>query len=107
LSIIIKEDTMSIASPPIRETRERYTSPFVVPPGEVLEEKINEMGLSTEEFAQRIGMSTEALVQLFKGRLLLSSAVASRLELTTGIPADYWKRAEANYRRKLENLENE
>ena len=98
---------MSIALPPIRETRETYTSPFVVPPGEVLEEKINEMGLSTEEFAERIGMSTEALVQLFKGRLLLSFAVASRLEHVTGIPADYWNRAEANYRRKLENLGNE
>ena len=98
---------MPIALPPIREIRETYTSPFVVPPGEVLEEKINEMGLSTEEFAERIGMSTEALVQLFKGRLLLSSAVASRLERTTGIPADYWNRAEANYRRKLEKLGKE
>ena len=86
---------------------EYTSSPFVVPPGEVLEEKINEMGLSTEEFAGRVGMSTEALVQLFKGRLFLSFAVASRLERATGIPADYWNRAEANYRRKLENLENE
>ena len=84
-----------------------YTSPFVIPPGEVLEEKINEMGLSTEEFAERVGMSTEALVQLFKGRLFLSPAVASRLEHTTDIPADYWNRAEANYRRKLAKLENE
>jgi len=84
-----------------------YICPFVVPPGEVLEEKINEMGLSTEEFAGRIGISTEALVQLFKGRLSLSSGLAARLERVTDIPADYWNRAETNYRRKLENLKME
>ena len=95
---------MSIASPSIRET---YTCPFVVPPGEVLEEKINEMGLSTEEFALGVGVSTETLVQLFKGRLPLSRGMASRLEDATDIPADYWNRAEANYRRKLENLGEE
>ena len=95
---------MSIAPPSIRET---YTCPFVVPPGEVLEEKINEMGLSPEEFALGVGISTEALVQLFKGRLPLSRGMASRLEDATDIPADYWNRAEANYRRKLENLGEE
>jgi HTH-type transcriptional regulator/antitoxin HigA len=92
---------MSIAPPPIRET---YTCPFVVPPGEILEEKINEMGLSTEEFAGRIAATTEALVQLFKGRLPLSTNLAFRLECATGIPADYWNQAEANYRLKLANM---
>jgi addiction module HigA family antidote len=88
-------------------TNETYTCPFVVPPGEILEEKINEMGLSTEEFAKRLGMSTEALVQLFKGRLPLSPDMASRLEEATDIPAAYWNQAETHYRQKLENLGNE
>ena len=89
---------MPLAPPKIKET---YTCPFVVPPGEILEEKINEMGLSTEGFAERIGMPTEALVQLFKGRLALSPGIAANLERATSIPADYWNRAEANYRQKL------
>ncbi len=95
---------MSIA--PFR-TKYPYVSPFIVPPGEILEEKINEMGLSTEEFAGQVGLSIEALVQLFKGRLPLSTVVAAKLETTTGIPADYWNRAEGSYRKKLAELEGE
>ena len=90
---------MSLVPPKIKEA---YTCPFVVPPGEVLEEKINEMGLSTEEFARQVGISIDALVQLFKGRLALSPGMAVKLEDATGIFVDYRNRAEANDRRKLE-----
>lgn len=84
-----------------------FVSPFIVPPGEILEEKINELGLSTEEFAEQIGMSVDALVQLFKGRLALSETLATNLEAATEIPVEYWNRAEWAYRTKLTKLENE
>lgn len=86
------------------ETKQVFVSPFIVPPGETLEEKLNEMGADLEAFAEEIDCSVEALVQLFKGRLPLSQEIAVKLEKGTQIPADYWNRAEAIYRQKLEAL---
>ncbi len=90
-----------------KTTKVPFVSPFIVPPGETLGEKISEMGMNVEDFADKAGMSVEALIQLLKGRLPLSPNIAAKLEETTAIPADYWNRAEANYREKLEKLGTE
>lgn len=91
---------------PRPRSKQPLVLPFIVPPGEILEEKINEQGWSLEEFADKVEMSIEAVVQLVKGRLPLSEAIAMKLESATDIPADYWNRAEQSYRSKLNQLEN-
>ncbi len=90
-----------------KDTKVPFLSPFIVPPGETLGEKISEMGLNVEDFADQVGMSVEAVIHLLKGRLPLTPHIAVKLEKATRIPVDYWNRAEANYREKLGKLDLE
>jgi HTH-type transcriptional regulator/antitoxin HigA len=71
-------------------------------PGEMLEEKISEMGTSIVEFAQTCGISLETLQGIVEAKIPLTPAIANKLETVTKIPTAYWLRYEKNYRKNLE-----
>ncbi len=72
---------------------------YIIPvaPGEILEEKLGEMGMSKEEFAQKSGLPVEAAELLFAGRLPITESLAATLEAITLIPADNWNSYEKGY----------
>ena len=76
---------------------------YIIPvaPGEILEEKLGEMGMSKEEFAQRSGLRIEAVELLFVGRLPITESLAKTLESITQIPVDNWIRYERGYHADL------
>jgi addiction module HigA family antidote len=61
-----------------------------VHPGEILREKLAEMGLSGSEAANRMGVSQPHLAQLLSGRTGVGPATAIKLETLTGISAQMW-----------------
>ena len=73
---------------------------YIIPvaPGEILEEKLGEMGMSKEEFAQKSGLPIEAVELIFTGRLPITESLAETLEAITQIPVDNWNRYEKGYR---------
>jgi len=68
-----------------------HTPNYVIPamPGEILEEKLSEMGMSAEQLAGQIGLPLEQVLLLFKGAIPLTSNIAGKLEAVTEIPTDH------------------
>ncbi len=78
-----------------------YEPDFVTSPGEILEEKLEELGISHAELAERIGRTEEAVNEIVKAKAPLLPKIAVELECVRGIPARFWNNAEANYRQFL------
>jgi HTH-type transcriptional regulator/antitoxin HigA len=77
------------------------------PPGDTIQETIDEMGMSQAELAERIGRPKEKLNDVIKGRESISTETAFRLEKVLGIPASFWLNREAEYRREVYEIEQQ
>ncbi len=82
-----------------------YEPDFVTPPGEILEEKLEELGMSQAELAERIGRTKKTVNEIIKAKAPLLPETAIQLERVLGIPARFWTNAEANYRQFLARQE--
>ena len=71
---------------------ERLTPRRAVHPGEILREEMRERGISTDDFARRLGMSSRNLHNFLRGDLPLSKDLAQKLEQNLAIPAPVWQR---------------
>jgi HTH-type transcriptional regulator / antitoxin HigA len=79
---------------------------YAVPPGETLQELLEERGMSQRDLARRAGLSPKHVNKLLHGLVPLSPDVAVRLERVTGAPARFWNQREANYRSDLERIQS-
>ena len=71
---------------------ERQTPHRAVHPGEILREELRERGISTDDFARRLGMSSRNLHNFLRGDLPLSKDLAQKQEQSLAIPAPIWLR---------------
>jgi hypothetical protein len=71
-----------------------------LPPGELISEKISEMGIDVAELARRMGISAETIKQLILHEIPLTPDVAETLEAVTLMPADSMMKHEVRYRKK-------
>jgi plasmid maintenance system antidote protein VapI len=74
---------------------------YLMPPGEVLEEKMFEMGIDSTELARRMEVPVETIEQLLRFEIPLTEDVAKKLETATWMNANLMMRHEASYRRNL------
>jgi HTH-type transcriptional regulator / antitoxin HigA len=72
-----------------------------VPPGEVLQEALDERLMSQAEFARRMGLSAKHVNRIIKGHDGYSPEVAIGMERVLGISAGLWLSLQANYRLDL------
>ena len=77
---------------------------FAVPPGETLLESIEALGMSKKDFAQRLGLTVQSLIRIFKGTQSITPETANKLEMVTGTPAHFWNALETQYREQLDKL---
>lgn len=77
------------------------------PPGDTIQETIDEIGMSQAELAERIGRPKEKLNDIIRGREPLSMETAFRLEKVLGIPAGFWINRETEYRREVYEIEQQ
>ena len=68
-----------------------------VRPGEVLVEKLDEMGMTQAEFARRTGLSAKHVNRVVKGKATFGPEVAIRFERVTGVSARLWLTLQADY----------
>lgn len=78
---------------------------FAIPPGETLKETMISLEMSQVEFADRLGLTVQTLNRIFKGSQPITYSTAGKLELVTGVPADFWNNLELQYRQLLAKLE--
>lgn len=86
-------------------TNNAIHSNLAIPPGEYLEEVLDELGMTKDELARRMGRPATKLSQIFKGGKAITSDTALQLEMVTGVPAHIWTGLEAEYRLTLARQE--
>jgi plasmid maintenance system antidote protein VapI len=99
--------SITFAKPKTRNTRIQYKSLphtpnyiYLMPPGEVLEEKMFEMGIDVAELAKRMKISVKMVEQLLKAEIPLTQTLAEKIENVTWMPASFMLRVEKSYREK-------
>lgn len=70
---------------------------MVFPPGETLEEKLKEMGMSKKEFAVRTGKPEKTIIAIIKGKSSITKDMAIKFENVTKIPAHFWIKKQTGY----------
>ena len=68
-----------------------------VHPGEILKDPYAEVGWTTQEFADRLGVSRNTVSRLLNGHCRISPNVALALERIGWSNADFWMRLQAEY----------
>ncbi len=79
----------------------KFEPDYAVAPGETLRELIESIGMTQAELARRTGLTTVSIARILSGDQPISYETANRLELVTGVQAEFWNRLEANYREQL------
>jgi len=83
------------------KTEQELHSDLAVPPGEYLEEVIDELGMTKDELARRMGRPPSKLSAIFKGTKAITPDTAMQLEKVVGVPAHIWLGLESEYRLAL------
>ena len=70
---------------------------FAYHPGEMLEEKLQEMEMSVEEFAEQVHQKVVLVKKIIECKASVTPEVAVAFELVTGIPAHLWLNLQHDY----------
>lgn len=66
-------------------------------PGEILEEKLQELGMSIKEFATRVSKPEKTIIAVIKGKSSITPDMAVAFEMVTKIRANMWLRHQKSY----------
>lgn len=69
-----------------------------IPPGEFLQEHLDDLGLSQAEFARRLGRPRQVGNEIVRGKKAIKAETALDLEAVLGTPAHIWLGLEQEYR---------
>ena len=79
-------------------TTNQYAPDYAVPPGWVLDERLEARGISHAEFARRCGRSPKLISEIIAGKAPLEPGTALQFEKVLGVDASVWLGIEAAYR---------
>lgn len=82
-------------------TERELHSDLPIPPGEYLEEVLEELDMSKAELARRMGRPATKMSPIFKGVKAITPETAMQLEKVIGVPANIWLGMESEYRLAL------
>jgi addiction module HigA family antidote len=85
--------------------RNQYEPEEVSPPGETLQEMLDERGMTQAELATRMGRPKKTVNEIIQGKAAITPETALQLERVLDVPADFWVNREKNYRAFLARLE--
>jgi len=78
-------------------TRNEYFPQSRPYPGKTLFEKMEEMGISSQDFAEYTGKSEKIINDVLNGEGRITSDLAVQFEIVTRIPANFWLNSQKNY----------
>lgn len=79
-----------------------YRPDYATPPGYVLQDHIEAKGLTPVEFARQHSISAELIEGIIAGEAPIDPKLAAIFGSEFSLEADFWLRAEAYYRSRLE-----
>lgn len=71
------------------------------PPGDTIHDILNERGLSTQDFADQMGLTPREAGDLIDGSAIIDPGIAKRLSETLGSTPGFWLERERIYRQYL------
>ena len=77
--------------------RNQYKPQIYFHPGETLDEKLGEMGLKPEDFAEFIDRPLKTINDVINGKTAITQDLAVQLETATKIPTHFWLNSQRNY----------
>ncbi len=75
----------------------KYNPDYAIPPGWVLEERLDVQGISHAEFARRCGRSPKLISEIIAGKASLEPETALQFEKVLGVDASIWLGIETDY----------
>ena len=75
----------------------QFSPDYVVPPGWILEERLEVEGISHAEFARRCGRSPKLISEIISGKAPLEPGTALQFEKVLGVDASIWLGIESEY----------
>ena len=79
---------------------------LAIPPGETIQELLEDRGISQENFASMMNISADQVIRLISGEAAITAEMALQLEYIFGVPQAFWCNLEGIYRKKLTKLES-
>lgn len=80
---------------------------YLVPPGEVLEEILEERGIAKQDFAERCGRTPKNISEIIAGKAVLTEETAIRFGRVLEMDPQLWVNLESNYRLRLAECEEQ
>ena len=80
------------------EGKKQFRPDYAVPPGWVLEERLETYGISHTELARRCGCSPEHVSGILAGDVSIGPEIARHFENELGLGANIWLGIEREYR---------
>jgi HTH-type transcriptional regulator / antitoxin HigA len=85
----------------MNKMQNQYKPDSVTPPGETLQELLEEHGMSQTELAQRMGRPKKTISEIINAKAVITPDTALQLENVFGVPAHFWMRRELDYQEFL------
>ena len=80
---------------------------WLIHPGEIISDILEERNLTQKELAQRAGVSEIFLSEVIRGKKDISKELAIGLECALEVPHSFWLNLQANYDAKMIGLQEE
>lgn len=84
--------------------KHEFKPDYVVLLGESIKEMIDYMGITQKDFAQRLDITEQSLIEILQGKQPITHETAFKLELVTDVSNEFWLAREANYQKHLTRL---
>ena len=75
-----------------------FISDMAIPPGEYLEEVLEDVKISQAELAIKMGCPLQAINEIVKGNKAITPETALQLEQVFGVSAQFWSNLETEFR---------
>ncbi|GHT40595.1 hypothetical protein FACS189443_1170 [Planctomycetales bacterium] len=82
----------------IKEYNRKPNYIYLLPPGEILEEKLFELGWDAAELARRTNLPVETVEQLIRVEIPLTQDIADKIEKATMMYASHLMKLETSFR---------
>lgn len=83
------------------DIQNQYIPDYVSPPGETLEEMLEERGMSEAELTIRTGIPKKTINEIINGKAAITPEIALQFEEVLGAPASFWNNREWHYREAI------
>lgn len=90
-----------------KKIQNRYVPNYASPPGDTLQEVLEERGMSQAELAERTGRPKKTINEIINGKAAITPETALQFERVLGISASFWNNRERHYREALARIEEE